>query len=272
MIKTIKLKFGRGSGLPSEEVVITPITVFVGPSNSGKSKVLSEIYYYCTNGQLNVTDVILEKIEFDRFTVEAGEEKIKKFTLQPRMGEALSPNHIILGKKGTRHQVPKQNLLDALQNPNQQANLFCQWYLSFNTLLLDGKSRINLIAQQSAGDLQQSPQTSFQVLFHDDAKRYEVRRIIYDAFGTYFVIDPTSLGQFRLRLSSRPPKTDIEERGIHEEAVQFHSKALPVEQASDGVKALTGIITEIIAGDPAILLIDEPEAFLYPPLAFKLGK
>ncbi|MEH2412559.1 ATP-dependent nuclease [Nostoc sp.] len=272
MIKTIKLKFGRGSGLPSEEVVTTPITVFVGPNNSGKSKVLSEIHYYCISGQLNITDVILEKIEFDTFSIEAAEEKIKKSTLQPHISEALLPDHIIVGKKGMRHQVPRQNLLNVLQNPNGQVNLFCPWYLSFNTLLLDGKSRISLIGQQSAGDLQQPPQTSFQVLFRDDAKRDEVRRIIYDAFGTYFVIDPTFLGQLRLRLSSLPPKTDMEERGIHNEAVQFHSKAFSVEQASDGVKAFTGIITEIIAGDPAIILIDEPEAFLYPPLAFKLGK
>jgi predicted ATP-dependent endonuclease of OLD family len=41
---------------------------------------------------------------------------------------------------------------------------------------------------------------------------------------------------------------------------------------SDGVRAFTGIITEVIAGDPNILLIDEPEAFLHPSLAYKLGK
>ena len=32
------------------------------------------------------------------------------------------------------------------------------------------------------------------------------------------------------------------------------------------------MITEIVAGDPAVLLIDEPEAFLHPALSFKLGK
>jgi hypothetical protein len=64
----------------------------------------------------------------------------------------------------------------------------------------------------------------------------------------------------------------MQERGIHDEAVTFHSQAFPIEQASDGVKAFTGIITEVIAGDPAIILIDEPEAFLHPSLSFKLGK
>ena len=125
MIKTIKLKFGRASGLPSEEVIATPITVFVGPNNSGKSKVLSEICSYCTSGQQNVTDVILEKIEFDIFSIEAAEEKIKKSTLQPHIGEALSPDHIIIGKRGMWNQVNRQNLLHALQNPNTQASLFC---------------------------------------------------------------------------------------------------------------------------------------------------
>ena len=273
MIKTIKLKFGRVSGSAPEEIATTPVTVFVGPNNSGKSKALAEINYYCSTGQRNTTDVILDSIEFDTFTTEIAEEKIQKLTLQPHLNDGHLPyDHIIVGKKGKRNQVPRQAFLDALQNTNSQTQLFCRWYLAFNTLILDGRSRINLIGQQNAGDLQQQPQTSFQVLFRDDVKRKEVRRIIHEAFGTYFVIDPTSLGHFKLRLASRPPETDIQERGIHEEAVKFHAQAFPVEEASDGVKAFTGIITEIIAGDPAIILIDEPEAFLHPSLSFKLGK
>ena len=125
--------------------------------------------------------------------------------------------------------------------------------------------------QQGAGDLQQAPNSSFQVLFRDDAKRHEVRRIVFEAFGSHFVIDPTSLGHLRIRLSLRPPKDDKEERGIHYEAVKFHSDAQQIDHASDGVKAFTGIITEVMAGDPRALLIDEPEAFLHPSLASKLG-
>jgi hypothetical protein len=64
----------------------------------------------------------------------------------------------------------------------------------------------------------------------------------------------------------------MEERGIHQEAVDFHARALPISLASDGVKAFTGMVTEMIAGDPSVLLMDEPEAFLHPSLSFKLGK
>ncbi len=272
MIKKIKLKFGRGFASIAEEINTTPVTVFVGPNNSGKSKALAEIHYYCSTGQKNATNVILDSIEFDVFTREIAEERITKVTLKPNHNEALQPDHIIVGKKGTRNHVNKEQLLNVFTSTNIQAQLFCQWYLAYNTLILDGKSRINLIGQQSAGDLQQPPQTSFQVLFQDDIKREEVRRIIHDALGTYFVIDPTHIGHLRLRLSSQPPKTTMEERGIDAEAVEFHRQAFLVEQASDGVKAFTGIITEIVAGDPAVILIDEPEAFLHPSLSFKLGK
>ena len=272
MIKDIKLKFGKAPNLPSVEIVTTPVTVFVGPNNSGKSKILSEIHYRCISGQLNSMDVILSEIEFESFTLDLAKEKISKITLKPSHNEPLMPDHIIVGKGGQRHQVGKDQLLSALQNSNSQIGLFCQWYLAFNTLILDGRSRINLVNQQPAGDLQQPPHSSFQVLFRDDDKRKKVRRIIYDAFGLHFVVDPTNLGQLRLRLSSRAPSTDMEERGIHDEALRFHSDAILVEQASDGVKAFTGIVTEIIAGDPAVLLIDEPEAFLHPSLAFNLGK
>jgi hypothetical protein len=69
-----------------------------------------------------------------------------------------------------------------------------------------------------------------------------VRRILHEALGSFFVVDPTNLGTLRIRLSSRPPINDMEERNIHAEGVAFHSQAIPIETTSDGVKAFTGII------------------------------
>ncbi len=92
-----------------------------------------------------------------------------------------------------------------------------------------------------------------------------------EAFGSYFVIDPTLLGSLRIRLSSRPPTDDMEELNIHAAGVAFHSQATPIDATSDGVKAFTGITMELIAGEHPIILVDEPEAFLHPALAAKLG-
>jgi predicted ATPase len=272
MIRSIKLKFGKAPSVPAESITTTPVTVFVGPNNSGKSKLLLEINQFCSSGNTNPSDVILDKIEFKPLSAEAAEEKIQKVTLRPNLSEMIPPPNILVGKRSYRAQVPKQELINSLIDPNGRSSQFCQWYLTYNTLILDGKNRISLVNQQNAGDLQQSPQMSFQVLFRDDQKRKEVRRIIYDSFNLYFVVDPTFLGNFRIRLSKRPPSEDSEERGLHEAAIKFHSDALLIDQASDGTKSFIGIITEVIAGDPTILLIDEPEAFLHPSLATNLGK
>ena len=272
MLKTLTLKFGRAPRLPPESMHTTPVTVFVGPNNSGKSKVLSEIYQFCSTGTRDVTNVIVENIAFEHFSQESAKERIKQVTLHPRSNETLQPNYLIVGKKSHRLQVPKADLFNSFLNINTHPQQFCQWYLSYNTLILDGRSRINLVNDQKAGDLQQPPQTSFQALFRDDIKRAEVSRIVHDAFGSYLVIDPTHLGLLRLRLSPIAPVTASQERGIDRDSVQFHGNALPINEASDGVKAFAGMITEIIAGDPAILLIDEPEAFLHPALSFTLGK
>ena len=272
MIQNINLKFGSAPNLEHASIAATPVTVFVGPNNSGKSKILEEVFQFCNSGQKNVNSLILEDIEFESFGAAIASQEVEAITLKPNMGEAVPPGHVIVGKKQFRDQVPKQQLLLALQNPNANTNQFCLWYLKSNITILDGKSRINLVNEQNAGDFQQSPQTSFQTLFRNDKKREEVRGIIYDAFGVHFTIDPTKLGQLRLKLSPVKPKNNMEECGIHQEAIQFQSKALDISAASDGVKAFTGMITEIIAGDPKILLIDEPEAFLHPSLSHKLGK
>ena len=248
MTKTLRLEFGRAPGLSAETIATTPVTVFVGPNNSGKSKVLAEIHRYCTTGQRNTTNVIVDQIGFHKLSQESADERIRKVTLQPRIEETLQPDHVIVGTRGNRRQVPRSTLLSSMFNTDANPMYFCQWYLAYNTMMLDGRSRIDLVNDQDAGDLQLAPQTSFQVLFKDNARRTEVRRIVHDAFDTHLVVDPTRLGKLRLRLSATAPASEEQERGIHEDSVRFHGNALPIQQASDGVKAFAGI--------PAVGVVD----------------
>lgn len=270
MIGKLKIKFGSTPLKPALETDLTPITVFVGPNNSGKSKVLLEIQNFCNNGIASTTDVILNEVVFTRLL--DPDREINRHILPPNQNEFIHPDHILYGKGTWRNQIERKSLLQILSDPTSQRQQYCTYYVSFNTIRIDGESRINLIQPQPAGDLQAHPQNALSVLFKDNIKRKEVRRIIFDAFKKYFVIDPTNSGQLRIRLSDSEPLDEIQERGLHEDAIEFHRKALEITNASDGVKAFTGIITTIIAGDPKVILIDEPEAFLHPSLASNLGK
>lgn len=272
MISSFQLKFGRSPGAPGEAISTTPVTVFVGPNNSGKSRVLREIERYCRAGQKDANDLLLAELSFSGLTSERAALSIDRIRQPPRPGEAQQIDHIFVGSRYGRHHVQVASLKQFVEVPASNVSAFCQWYLTHLTLMLDGSSRIGLVGQQGAGDLQSPPQSSFQVLFRDDAKRHEVRRIVFDAFDRHFVLDPTNLGQLRIRLSDRAPRDDMEERGIHADAVRFHGSAQIIDDASDGVKAFTGIVTEIMAGDPSVVLVDEPEAFLHPSLASKLAQ
>ncbi|TFL09315.1 ATP-binding protein [Pusillimonas caeni] len=272
MISSFQLKFGRSPDTPGETIAATPVTVFVGPNNSGKSRILREIEHFCRTGQKHANDSLLAELTFSGLTSERAAQSIERICQPPQPGEAQQLDHVFVGSKYGRNQVPIASLKQFVEAPTSNISAFCQWYLTHLTLMLDGSSRIGLVRQQGAGDLQHPPESSFQMLFRDDAKRHEVRRIVFDAFGRHFVLDPTNLGQLRIRLSDRAPRDDMEERGIHADAVQFHSSAQIIDEASDGVKAFTGIVTEVMAGDPSVVLVDEPEAFLHPSLASKLAQ
>jgi len=273
VIETIHLKFGATAESPKTTITTTPVTVFVGPNNSGKSKTLSEIQSFCQNGRVDQNFVIIENMDIGKFdSVTAGKE-IERIKLNPNPNESVPLSNVIVGNFGGRTQVKKTNLLQALTCRNQPYFLewFCQWYLKYQTIILNGQSRMQLINEQNAGDLLQPPTNSLAVLFRDDKKRENFQRIIFDAFRLYPVIDPTNLGSLRIKFSTEKPTPSME-RGLTDEVVQFYSRASNISLMSDGVKAFTGIILQLIAGDPKIVLVDEPEAFLHPSLAFLLGK
>lgn len=270
MISNFKLKFGRVIESAGETINATPVTVFVGPNNSGKSKALTEIEEYCRSGNVNSNRVILEELKFEKITnTDVAIDSVRKL---PNIGETLQNDHIFVGSKYGRNTVNLPQLKQILAEPETNIPAFCQWFLTHNTLLLNGQSRMTLVNQQPMGDLLNSPQSSLQTLFVDDVKRVEVRRIILEAFEKYFVIDPTYGGTLRIRLSDEAPSDASKEQSLDKNAREFHTKAKLIDIASDGVKAFTGIVSEVIAGDPQIILIDEPEAFLHPSLANMLGK
>ncbi|QDV16452.1 hypothetical protein Pan153_10810 [Gimesia panareensis] len=271
MIKSIKLKFGSAPGNAPVVLDPTPVTIFVGPNNSGKSIILNEIQDYCNLGISRPDNLILDQITFKENPRDA-HKMLQSIQLPPRRQDRIDPERIFVGRPGSPLNVQKHHILSALENPNTNPELYCNAYLCLHTLNIGAQNRTLLIRDSSIRDPQGKIDDVANTLFYDDHKREVLRGIIHRAFGNYIVFDPTSLGQLKIRLSETPPKSNLEERGFHDEAVQFHQKARRLENYSDGVKAFTGILSQIIAGDPKIILIDEPEAFLAPTLSFILGK
>jgi hypothetical protein len=272
MIRSMDLKFGASPNSAPLNLTLSPITVFVGPNNSGKSRILAEIETYCLGPHAHPPHFILQNIDFSPYSDDVEIDKeIKKITLVPNSNETINPSNIFIGSRRGRSQVHPDGLRTLLRDPTGNIGECCRSFAAHRLIKLDGAGRIALANPQGAGDLLSSSTGTLSSLFLDDIKRAEVRRILFDAFGSYFVIDPTQLGTLRVRLSDQPPINPSRERSLDDEAIRFFRKAIPVDSMSDGVKAFVGIIIEMVAGDPGIILLDEPEAFLHPSLSYKLG-
>lgn len=264
------------SGVPLS-VDLTPLTIFVGPNNSGKSRALIEI-----ESQLKANHFIkghvINQVFIKKTPRDVAINELKELEIKPYVNERVNQGHIIISRLNvqnggvSRLQIPLEEIIREFENPNANEKYYLNQYYAMFTMRLDGSSRLSLTSDQSAGDLQSAPSNNLMYLFKNNELRAELRNIIYSAFEKYFVIDPTNIGMLRIRLSHTPPENDKVERGWDEESVNFHSKARLISESSDGVNAFTGMMISLIAGSPKVTLIDEPEAFLHPSLCSKLGK
>lgn len=275
MIKSLRLKSGPRPG--SKQTTFSPgaVTIFVGPNHSGKSRVLQELDLAIASKGQNAF-VVLDGLEFKPWSREEILDALGPLRLPDTLQTAtvgfinLAPGGVRRNSWGGDH-VHLDALVTEAKKPQSENHHFGS-FLSLLTLPLDGKNRLVLTESQPAGDLQSYPKTHIGHLFRRRDIREQLRRIVYDAFGVYLVVDPTDIGKLRFRLSPKSPSDEREEKGWEEAAIMFHAQAPLLSESSDGVKAFVGIMAATLAGDPRLLLIDEPEAFLHPTLCAQLGR
>jgi energy-coupling factor transporter ATP-binding protein EcfA2 len=279
-LRLSKIKFYSGfdttKGTIPLEIELGKVLILVGPNNSGKSLALREIEQWCS-GQDNARKVV-DKIDINY--PNDGEEALqllREFETQPPDNQLPQPGQIWVGQhvfnpgQGARHtQINVESFKTQIQNrvlSNLRSSLSV-----FYTVRLDGRNRFSLVDDKSTGDLQRLPQNHLWALFRDEVSRQRVRKETQEAFNLYFVIDPTGMNIFRIRLSTRAPTSASEEQGLDEAARNFHSKAAHIMEFSDGVQAFVGLLSAVLSLKHKIILLDEPEAFLHPSLARRLGK
>ncbi len=267
MIKEITLEAGRIPGGPATQFAPSGLTVFVGPNNSGKSLALREIASRCTHPNQN-KGLVVSDLSFSGIEQSIAEQRIRAITLKrerdDKEGYIRTDHH-------DRRLVAEADLIKFVTEPSINIGSYLVNFMRPYTLTIHGDNRTSLINDQTWGDLLTDARTSLPVLLKDDDKRKKVQNIIFDALGLYFVIDPTKGGQARIKLSKVKPPERIEQR-LDPEAIEFFQSCQPIQNVSDGIKAFVGIMLTVIAGDPLVLIIDEPEAFLHPPLARVLGR
>ncbi len=282
-LRVTELKFKSGARPGGANLVINPgqVLVFVGPNNSGKSLALREIENWC-NGS-NVTRQVVDEVLLDWPTdATTTENLMKEFESDAPPNHTTNAGHFWMSQHLFRQDATTRNnqvSADAIQKmfaatakPTTKDNFLRTNLSAYFTVRLDGRTRFSLTDPKPLGDLQAPPQNHLAALFQNDVERSKVRVLTEEAFGIHFVIDPTNTGQARIRMSERAPASNEEEQGLHVAARQFHGTAPLVSELSDGVQAFVGLVASVMSLPHKIILLDEPEAFLHPPLARRLGQ
>jgi predicted ATPase len=271
MLRSLQFKFGSSKDATPLSIEVRPsITIFVGPNNSGKSQALREINNYFSIGS-NGGGVVVESVQFREFNQEDAHKELEMRIVPPGVGDMIYPGHEYIRIPGGRAHTLTSSFISCLTSPNADAfnrRNFAQHFASGLILSLDGPSRIGLAHAQQRGDLK-SPNTAFARLFVNDAKRQSMRNLLYGATGLYFALDASVGDHLHVKFGSIPPPN---ERSLDDLTLEYMRTARGFDDISDGIKAFTGILIQLHAGTPQVITVDEPEAFLHPSLAFKLGK
>lgn len=269
MLTALRLKSASSPSQPRLVIPLQPsVTIFVGPNNAGKSLLLREINGFCDAGSMGSHTLVLDRLDCAAVDQTKAETDFAKLLRKAEPGENISQNHVPAILRGRRVEIHPPNYFSARLDPNSNLNMFARFCLGPSTLSLDGSSRMNLLNQSERGDLKY-PITPLARIFTDNPKRDKWRKIVHEAFGLFPGIDATDGDRLTVRFGKTTPPR---ERSLEADIIDWMRDARSLDAVSDGVKAFSGILLQIYAGDPSVVIIDEPEAFLHPSLARTLGK
>lgn len=272
MLKSITIKRSH------DEPLVVPangITIFVGPNNSGKSLALREIDTYLFSDVRDDWFKLLAGIDVEwpddlRLSALIDGAKNKHAALA-----SVPADHLELGSMNpngsyeTAH-VHEPGLRSTVEK-KQNVRRLCQNLLRYYKVKLDGRSRFQLSQERESGDIFSAPQNLLQLYMANEERRTQLQNSFKEAFGWYLAFDPTAMQKIRLRVNESPPFTPTAELSFTPEAVAYHRSGRLLTETSDGVQAYAGILLAVCSGAYKTIVIDEPEAFLHPPLARKLG-
>jgi hypothetical protein len=148
---------------------------------------------------------------------------------------------------------------------------FRREFVRFFCVRLDALTRLSLVRNQEMNDNYGRVKNYLDRLLRDHRLRETAREVVLKAFPNHhFLIDQNG-ERLQIRLGDENPPSGFEEqRGLeHAEKMGQYRR---IDEYGDGVKAFVGMVAGIVALGQRFILIDDPEAFLHPPVARVFGQ
>lgn len=239
------------------------LVVVVGANNSGKSRLLRDIAGW--GNQYMESPVTLSDVNFRR------EPEMLDINDLPDLIEGIAVRERSIGNGEFTYRGisggSEFELNQLAHNWNRRSGL--QNATSVFMRLMPAGSLGAISSQMVTGEDIVRGGSLVSRLVSDGESDGELSRLCQKLFGFPLTFDRIT-GQFQYRVG-RP---DVEAPRFDNPTNEYREAvaALPLLGAQgDGVKGFLGLAITVIASEAAVLLVDEPEAFLHPPQSRALG-
>lgn len=251
-----------------KNVLLTKITIFVGPNNTGKSQTLRDIRERLENGQMS-KPVIIDSFEFD--TPSSIEDFYSGIEIKDSIHNighktVFGIKSDLLSKDSMELHMPS---LESDFQQNKSYNYILGNITKYRVANLDSSTRLNLVlSTPSFNPNLDNPSNLIQSLFLDENNELLLIKAFKSAFDMDIKMDYSELISLCLRVGKKLPKIPEDPQQACK-ITQFLQK---IDTQGDGFKSFVGIILGLLFSKDRIILLDEPEAFLHPAQARFLGK
>ena len=259
-----KIQFNDGRSLEPGNLV-----VFVGPNNVGKSRSLKDILSICAppQGHSPLPLVVKEVDWTPPSSFEELRERDKMFVREEANGQRLlrSLDPSLIGERN--YQVTGWNeatFKGVLNNKQLFPTLFGSQFVGH----VGTQNRLQLVQQSPSPQFRKHATTLLQALYWKKAAVEEIKQAIKNQFDIDLALDFSTLTQIVFRVGKNMESIPPDPR----DASEILEKYERLDDQGDGLRSFTGIMTAVLCADRDVLLIDEPEAFLHPPQAFRIGE
>ena len=263
-------KLGLNDG---SEITPGPLTVICGPNNVGKSRSLKDIRDLCASRQQVRGKIILRIITSvpqslaelrQSYDVEMYLEENRSWVFRSLEPELCSEYSVSGGSEW-----PKDYEIAFLRGQINAQTHFLSTYGTAMFAFLTTEHRLQLVKESDSPSHENESSSILQALYDCEKETEQIiRRCVKNAFGCEVALDFSVLNKLRLRVGPDFSQIPADPR----DAKPIFAKYPTLDDQGDGIRSFVGIVVALLAVHRSLFLIDEPEAFLHPPQAFRIGE
>lgn len=247
------------------------LTVIVGANNSGKSRALKDIL------NLNCSP------NKDGIVVLRAAPTLPKHLADIAASYDIAPKRDVEGyfrfrflspkldkETQTSYGDPSYKWPDNFEGIMANGNSFSSYLISQLMALLTTEDRLSLVSKKESAREPRQISNLMQLLYAAGREQeMRIRKIITEAFsGIEIALDFSVPQQLQFRVGNNFDALPSDPR----DAAPILLKCGQLDEQGDGLRSYTGIVVALTTLKRPVFLIDEPEAFLHPPQAFRLGR